>query len=247
MIKKMTWGELMSKWGDTGRVFENFDALSDKITEVDTLFTTKYGYCNLASLYNEVMIMLGNTVDESPWKDLKIYISSFKENDLRFIQLIIQKCLEYTAFYKKVLTDNGVKRALSYHKEYLNNSNASSTERGTNSDTPQNSNLYDSEHPESDALFDQAIADYASAINKNKASSESQNVGSSETNVSGSTWDEQRKNLDLLFYNELKDYLMSIPERIYSYYSIDTIPVPELTKYFIGYLKNVKEMFESDE
>ena len=181
------------------------------------------------------------------WKDLDIYVSSFKENDRRFILLLKNKLREYIGFYRKILTDAGIQRALVYDKTYQNSGNASSVERGTDSVTPQNSGLYDPAHPESDSLFDKAIADFASSIDKNKASSESHSQGGSTTNVTGVTWEEGKKNLQLLFYNELKDYIMSLPERIYSYYSIDTIPAPELAKKCYQHLCEVKDMFESDE
>ena len=150
-------------------------------------------------------------------------------------------------FYEKIITDEGVSRNLSYAKEYSNEGSASSVDRGINSETPQNSNLYDSEHPESDSLFDEAIADYASNINKSKASQSSSNEGSSTTTVRGGTWDEQKKNIELMFFNELKEYIVSIPDRIYNYYSIDTVPAPELAIMQCNYLKDIAELLESYE
>ena len=50
-----------------------------------------------------------------------------------------------------------------------------------------------------------------------------------------------------MFYNELKEYIMSIPDRIYSYYSLDTIPAPQLCKTFIEHLVAVAEMMKTDE
>lgn len=246
-IKKIKWEELMPKILPT-RLDSSLQALASVITEVNNMQVSVIGASNIAVIYNEVMIALcRDNNNPSQWKDLTIFVSSFKENDCRFTELLIQKLLEYAEFYKKILTDSGIQRALSYGKTYTNNGSSSSQERGTESVTPQNSNLYDSEHPESDALFDQAIADFASGINKNKTSVTSSNYGGSTTLVTGTTWEEQRKNLQMLFYNELCDYMMSLPEKIYSYYSIGTIPAPELAKFMSQHIKEVMEMFTSDE
>lgn len=246
-IKKMAWQELMPKILPS-RLDSSLTGLASLITEVNNKQATLIGQSNLSIIYNEVIIALCRDVNNpSPWKDLTIFVSSFKESDCRFTQLLIQKLMEYAGFYKKILTDSGVQRALSYGKTYTNNGSSSSQERGIDSVTPQNSSLYDSQHPESDSLFDQAIADFASGINKNKTSVTSSNYGGSTTSVSGVTWEEQKKNLQMLFYNELCDYLMSIPERIYAYYSIDTIPAPELAKFMSQHIKDVMEMFTTDE
>ena len=181
------------------------------------------------------------------WKDLPIFVSSYKFADKRIIHLISNKLREYVLFYEKLVTDDGVSRHLSYAKEYSNEGSASSTDRGINSETPQNSSLYDSQQPESDALFDQAIADYASNINKSKASQSSSNEGSSTTVVTGGTWEEQKKNIQLIFFNELKEYIVSIPDRIYSWYSIDTVPVPELIVMHGEYLHEIAELMKSYE
>ena len=152
--------------------------------------------------------------------------------------------------------------------------------RKIHSETPQNSALYDSTSASiGDALFDQAIADYASSLDRNKvgtdyqdnegienetndttnesrsesgnssvsgsqqdsasANTETTNKGSSATSVTGTTWEEARKNLDLVFYNELKNYIMSLPYKVYSWYSIDTIPFPDLQGMFLEYVNMI--------
>ena len=245
-IKRIKWTQLVTQLDaqdildDTAQELEYID---DKINALTGSMASK----ELKDLMKYVDDYHLKPSDSLVWKDLDIYVSSFKENDRRFILLLKNKLRDYIGFYRKILTDTGIQRALVYAKSYENDGNSSSIERGTDSVTPQNSNLYDSEHPESDALFDQAIADFASSIDKNKASSSSHSEGGSTTNVTGVTWEEGKKNLQLVFYNELKDYIMSLPERIYSYYSIDTIPAPELLKKFAQHLREVKGMADSDE
>ena len=147
---------------------------------------------------------------------------------------------KYTGFYYKILTEEGLQRSLSYNKSYSNSGSSSMIDRGINSETPQNSLLYDSQDPASDTKFDEAIATYASNIDKNKSATSSSSEGTSGTTATGVTWEEARKNVLLLFFNELKDFIMSIPERIYAWYSIDTMPFIDLHKEFIDYIKTLE-------
>lgn len=243
-VKKIKWQTLVSNIGAVD-IFNSMDA---SISEVDTLLNEKlenYEETPLADLSAYVQKFLEDNND-NVWKDMDIYISSFVENDGRFILLLKNKFREYIGFYLKVLNDEGLQRHLVYAKTYGNDGNSSSLERGTNSNTPQNSALYDPSHPESDALFDQAIADYASNIDKNKASTTSHTEGTSDTTVSGTTWDEAKRNVQMFFYNELKDFIFSLPERIYSHYSLSTIPAPELAKKWFEHFAQVREMFYNE-
>lgn len=251
-IKKTTWNNLVTQI-DAQDIFDDSEQELIGIDNKINAYTSSIRAKELRDLmkYVDDHILKPNEIsygsDTNIWKDLPIWVSTWKEKDRRFILLLKNKLREYLAFYVKILTDSGVQRALVYSKEYSNEGSSDSTERGLNSETPQNSNLYDSQHPESDSLFDQAIADYASNINKNKGHSQSETSGSSSTNVTGVTWEEGKKNLDLLFFNELKEYIMSLPDRIYNFYSIDTLPAPELCKRWLAYRKEILENLESDE
>ena len=247
-IMKKTWNQLITSVDAQ----DIFDDISQELESIDNYFNS-----NLVSFRSKDLKDLMLYVDRyllkpsqlegevyiNVWQDLPIYVSSFKFSDRRFILLLKNKLREYVGFYLKLVQDSGVSRNLSYKKDYLNSGEASSVERGSNSETPNYSALYDSTHPESDSLFDQAIADYASNINKTKASSTNRNAGSSLTEVTGSTWEEQKKNLELVFFNELKDFIASLPERIYSYYAVDTVPFTELTREYFKYLYSLKEIF----
>ena len=244
MIQKKTWDELITN-NEANSILDNIATEAEYIDSKLNQQSESFNSHDLADLVNYVKTYMLSV--NGVWKDLPIYVSSFKFNDKRIIHLIKNKVREYLLFYRKLVTDNGVSRNLAYVKNYTNAGTASSVERGTNSETPQNSSLYNPSQPESDSLFDEAIADYASHINKNKASSESSNKGNSETLVTGGTWDEQKKNLQLVFFNELKEYIISIPDRIYSYYSIDTIPFTELQVLRGKYYKELADLLESYE
>lgn len=246
-IQKMKWQELMTTVIPS-RVVSSFTDLGTLVTAVYNLQKTMFGASDIKLIYDELMIMLCQSQNEdSAWKDMLIYTSSFKSADCRYVELLFQKAIEYAGFYKKILTDVGLQRSLVYGKTYTNNGSASSTERGTNSVTPQNSALYPSGQETEDELFDRAIADYASALDKNKSSTQTSSYGGSTTNVTGTTWEESKKNMQMIYYHELCNYLYSIPEKIYGYYSLDTMPIPELAKQFKNYIDDIIEMFETYE
>ena len=234
-VKKIKWNQLMNSL-TTRNILST---LNEDIRDIDETLNDFVYHSNnyLDGIYTIVLNICSSTEENNSWYDLDIFISSFKENDKRFVNLVATKLREYIAFYKKILNDNGVQRALVYSKEYSNLGDSNSSDRGTDSVTPQYSHLYDPAHPESDELFDQAIANFASSINKSKNSAHSETEGESTTNVTGTTWEEGKKNIQMMFFNELKDYIMSIPERIYSYYSLDTMPVRFLHEEFVNYIK----------
>lgn len=251
-IKKIKWQDLMNYLNPNDYLFDDSVGQTDKSTyalicEIDSLINglidEDNGYIqtpleDLVTFIEDRFFV--SSENDCLWYNMPLWTSTYIEKDARFLILLKNKLREYLAFYKKILTDEGVQRHLVYDKEYENDGNSDNLERGINSNTPQNSSLYDSEHPESDAKFDQAIADYASTIDKNKAHTTSHTEGTSGTTVSGTTWEEGKKNIQMMFFNELKDYIFSLPERIYSFYSLETIPEPELAKKFIEHLYEVK-------
>lgn len=248
-VKKIKWQTLITQISAE----EVLTAVMDEIEDIDDLLNGEDLSSDMLKELAQYVINyhLKGLVNDEPntnlvWKNLDIVVSSWRENDKRFILLLKNKLREYVLFYKKILTDSGVQRALVYSKEYENDGNAHSTERGTDSATPQNSNLYNAVEATADTLFDQAIANFASSINKNKASSDSHSEGGSTTNVTGTTWEEGKKNLQLMFYNELKEYIMSLPDRIYSYYSLDTLPAPLLAKKWLEHFEEVKDMVSNE-
>lgn len=244
-IKKIKWETLMTNLG----ISTLFADVEEEVTAIDSALNDQFETYDETPLKDLVKYLKDYVVTNSVqgiWKGLPIYISSYKENDKRFVHLLKAKIREYLGFYLKILTDSGVQRHLVYAKSYENDGNSSAIERGFNSNTPQNSMLYNAVEATADTNFDQAIADYASTIDKNKSKTTSHTDGTSDTTVSGTTWEEAKRNVELFYFNELKDYLFSLPERIYHYYSLETIPAPELFKKFIEHLEEVREIVENE-
>lgn len=250
MVKKRTWQQLMVTTNSKANILnaDNEELILQVANTMNSLYWESGTHVqDLKKLADYLASHFLNPLSQTLiWKDLKIFVSEFKESDERFPILIGQKLKEYLLFYYKILTDKGVQRALIYAKDYSNDGNASSTERNANSEVPQYTGAYDSQHPESDSKFDEAIYNYASNLGKNKANSTSHSEGDSTTTVSGTTWEEAKKNLQMVYFNELKDYLYSIPERLYSWYSIDTLPAPELCKQFVENMKNAIDMYKDE-
>ena len=312
MIQKLKWTQLMSNVIGASCI----SPFHNSLASIDTLLNAKLpvsvtGGSGLADMEKYIVDhILVTDETESIWKDLPIYVSSYKAYDKRFIKLIFNKMREYIDFYYKILTDNGVARRLIYSKDYNNYGRTSSSEnaslskagsdtttygegssvtsnadgqtsgnsRKIRSETPAYTGLYDSTAGEvTNTLFDQAIANYASSLDKDKSDSSYQdngftearkdsseekiidethtsaktgsndveNQGSSETVVSGVSWEEQKKNLSLLFYNELKEFINSVPEMIYHHYAIDTVPFTELTVEYFKYLYALGDMLKN--
>lgn len=245
-VKKITWQALMENLAsdDLWDMFE--DTVEDIDDKLNEYLHEGFDLTPLKDLYGYVKDYILCEGNQNIWRHLPIYISSYKETDRRGILLYQNKLREYLAFYKKILDDEGLQRHLVYAKSYSNDGTSDNTERSFNSVTPQNSALYDANEQTANTKFDQAIADYASAIDKNKSKTTSHTGGTSDTTVSGTTWEEAKKNIQYIFFNELKDYVESLPERIYHWYSLDTIPAPELCKKFFEYLHEVAEMMKDE-
>ena len=188
-IKKLKWKDLMTNLSSA----DLFSGLEAELAEVDAGINAElssYSQTPIKDIVTYIKTFIVTDSNNGIWKDLPIYISSFRENDLRFIHLLKAKIREYIGFYYKILTDAGVQRHLVYAKSYGNDGSSSAIERGFNSNTPQNSMLYNAVEATADTNFDQAIADYASTIDKNKSKTTSHTEGTSDTTVSGTTWEE---------------------------------------------------------
>ena len=118
-IKKIKWETLITQ-------IDAQDILDDTAQEMKWIdnqinaLTTSIQANELYDLMKYVDDYHLKDSDNLVWKGLDIYVSSYKERDRRFILLLKNKLREYIAFYKKVLTDSGVQRALIYGKTYEN-------------------------------------------------------------------------------------------------------------------------------
>lgn len=65
--------------------------------------------------------------------------------------------------------------------------------------------------------------------------------GVSDLDVTSKSWDEEEKNMKLVFYNDLCDYIRQIPQWIYSQYSLDSMPSDEIVRQTFEYFRAMYE------
>lgn len=164
----------------------------------------------------------------SAWKDMPIYMSSYKWEDERIFTSLYSKLIEYLGFYNRILTDSGVAKKIVTHRTYSASASSSGESKDYDSETPQ-ANLDN---------FDDAIK-YASRLGKSEDSASKENEGESDFTLTQTNYDESLKNLKIIFYNDLVGYILRIPEIIYDYYSLDTMPVNELVKEYNAYIREM--------
>lgn len=237
MIQKITWRELINKHSITLLIFTGPHGITELVDEVDLLFTKTYkevaegqsGDGRISAVYNEMCKLL-STTSSNFWGGMPIYISSWSYQSALPINEIVLRLTQYLGFYKKILTDKGFARKVLTHREYSNDGESDGTNKQLNSEVPQ----------KVISSFEDAIS-YISTANKNEDHTESNNSGESDLSVESTSWDEAEKNMKYIFYNELCTYIRSIPKIIYSEYSLDSMPSPDIVEETFKYFKDMYE------
>ena len=236
-VLKLTWNELLTNKPVLTKA--EFDPL---FTEIDTLLNSKIdsglSISLMKDVYDDVVDYYLTVGDNNNWKDMEIWLSSFKRNDRRIFNEIRLKLLRYLGFYKRILNDNGIARSVITHRAYSDTNTSEGVNNTGYSETPQvdvaSATLPDIE----DTL------QYLSNVNHSKDNIETNREGESDLTVSSKTWDEEQKNLNLIFYNALTEYVARIPEMIYNYYCLEMNPVPDLMLKSVDYFKALKDIYE---
>lgn len=242
-VLKKTWKELLTNVGEWELIFEDNETIpAQLIAKIDSEIKSLYPKVDdgqggeielspnyLSKAFNKVFLMF-QPDDNNIWKDMPIWVSSYKYNDSRIYIMLYTKLIEYLGFYNRILTDEGVAKKLVTHRTF----EASSDSSGSSKD-------YDSETPQIQLTnFDEAI-NYASRLGKTEDSATKDTDGSTDFELSKVEYDEALKNLKLTFYDELVEYMLRLPEIVYNYYCLDTMPVTDLVKEYHNYLKDLYE------
>lgn len=233
MIQKKKWIEILTQ-NNVGDYKIDSEGMYALIDAVDLLYTKTYrtveegqqGDKTIHNLFKEICDNFLTTVEANNlWADMPIWVSSYEWKNKAHFSEIILRLTQYLGFYKRILTDNGLARSVVTHRDYSDAGHTSGTNKGYNSETPQ-TQLEN---------FDDAIK-FASSLNKNEDVSDSTRNGQSNLTVDSKSWEEAEKNLKLIFYNDLCDYIKRIPQMLYREYSLSTMPfdaiVEETFKYF---------------
>lgn len=232
MIVKKKWNELVTENSISSLVIDNNTiALA---TALDTAINTKYSLSSqVENLVKHIKNDFLTASQDGVWYEMPIYTSSFKEKDKRVLYGLNDRLNKYLRFFTKMVTDDGLARQMSIDRGFENHGGESDTNKSYNSDTPQ----------EELDNFETALIKYASSLSKDQRSRTSNQHGTSYERAKNTSWDEGMKNLRLVFYNDLVEFISAIPNIIYTEYCLDSRPYPALVK---EYRKNLINTFGLD-
>ena len=223
MVIKKEWNELVTQNSLTSIVDNDTMSLA---TALDSAMNTKYGTSSkISTLLTHIKSDYLTASQDGVWYKLPIWLSSYKEGDKRVVYGLNDRLNKYLRFFTKMITDDGLARQMSIDRGFENHSGESDTNKRYDSDTPQ----------EELDNFETAIIKYASGLSKDQRSRTANQNGTSYERAKNLSWDEGMKNLRLVFYNDLVEFISSIPQIVYNYYCLDSRPFPDLVReYYKG-------------
>ena len=208
------------------QLLDEIDQLIDEMIQPDV---SSGSTVQLYSAYEDMWDKYLTSQEYNDWKDMPIFVSSFRFNDSRIVNEINARMFQYAGFYKKVITDEGVARKLVTHRTFAGNGTSTGNYKNYESDTPQ-INLTN---------FDEGL-EYATRLEKNDDTITTNKAGVTDYELKSFNWDEALKNLKMLYYNDLIRYINSIPVLLYNYYALDQYPVCQTVEEYFDYIKTVR-------
>lgn len=230
-IKIMKWNDLMTKI-NINDCINNKSALYNVIKNLNDIYNEKVKGLGITNPYNltkmyEVVI----DIITKDWNDLDIGVSSFGINQLRVLD-ITNKYIQYVIWATKVVSDDGIAGIISNSRILGEKGVNTGKSKDTNSDLPQ-------VDVNSQSQFELDMS-YVSNINNNDSSSNYNRDVNETTNMKSRTWEQEVKNLQMVYMNEIVDYITKLPYTIYKAYSLDATPVPLLIS---NYMKSFKDLY----
>lgn len=230
MIEKKLWSNLIEVL--------DYTLMRNTRTLLTTLVfdsSDSYRKDTLINVFNETMKLLGYSYPSaslnpslSSWKDLPIWISSYKPfTRNEYVNKVFFDLMRYINAYSFLLINNGFARSIVRKGALSSSTDSSSKNKDYNSETPQVSS-------NDEALDNLEYLSNASKSFNTSTSSVSQNDNVEETSK---TWEDEKKNLELVYYNDITNYIMRIPYLIYDYFALDTYPYPDAIERFYENLK----------
>ena len=202
------------------------EKVSSKIVSEDT-----YTVTSIKDALDSLEEYLKDDEQDNVWRDMTIFMSSFKFRTHRIVDELLNRLIQYMSFYNRMLEDDGVARKLVTHRDYSSTGQSSGEYKNYESETPQVQLTN----------FDDAIK-YASNLEKNEDLRNTQKWGGSDFELKSFNWDEALRNMKMVFYNDLVNYVLSVPVLVYNYYALDQYPVQESVIEYINYMKNLRDM-----
>lgn len=234
-----------------------FPVCQKLVEDIDTLFNTKAGLTGILegqespalfySAFGEMMYDYLYQKDDYPadalrWDNLPIWVSSyvvhFPDDDSQAIwaeplrlQEIFNKYVQYLAWVKKIMTDDGVAKSIVISRNLRDSGNNSTESKDSYSETPQLGQVD----------FDEDMLDYRSNFDKGNSSSSYMRATVTDVTTRHKSWDEEMKNLRMVYMSEITEYTRKIPYLIYSAYALDTMPFPDI---ICEYVNSIRSLYE---
>lgn len=236
MIIKMTWADFLTSIDSQIKLFTRSDGDYNKLLDqLENAINGRFNGINPMKIKDMQLVVNSLLSDTGSWKDLNIYLSSYSLNGLRALS-VYNKTVQYLSWALKVITDNGVAGKIVNSRKMGENGTNTGKSKDTYSELPQ-------VDTNTETQFDLDIS-YVSNITNNDNNSTYNRDVSEESNATSTTWKEEVENLQMIYLNEICNYIMNIPYTIYRSYSLDSMPVNELVK---SYYESVKEVFNINE
>ena len=238
MILKMKWNEVCTTWDTQFARLYNSTLLQDLAEELDEKVSSKivsedtYTVTSIKDALDSLEEYLKDDEQDNVWRDMTIFMSSFKFRTHRIVDELLNRLIQYMSFYNRMLVDDGVARKLVTHRDYSSTGQSSGEYKNYESETPQVQLTN----------FDDAIK-YASNLEKNEDLRNTQKWGGSDFELKSFNWDEALRNMKMVFYNDLVNYVLSVPVLVYNYYALDQYPVQESVIEYINYMKNLRDIY----
>ena len=237
-ILKKTWIDLCDDKVTELQALYNSNLLQTLATQIDTKLSTKVviepavSVTSVKDSFDTLEDYFTDDETKNVWFDLPLFTSSFKYRTKRILDEIYNRMIQYMSFYLRILEDDGVARKLVTHRNYENSGESNGEYKNYESETPQ---------VELDN-FDDAIK-YASNLEKNEDTRTSSKEGSSDFELKSFNWDEALRNMKMVFYNDLVNYILSLPILVYNYYALDEYPVQESVIQYFKYIKDLRDIY----
>lgn len=238
MIQKKKWSDVIDWVYDNSHVSNWLVRHIDELVESHKLSQTEAH--QILDVWKAMMSIFGIKVelidedfemskdyDLSPWKELPIFISSFKPiGSHNYFSKIIFDFNRYMDGYAMLLTNDGFAKTFVRSATGVVDTKANAKTKDYYSETPQNVGSGDEEVDE---------LEYLSNASKNFVDSTGKTTATDSVTETTQAWQEKRKNYEMVYFKDICSYIIRIPYRMYDYYALDEYPA----------LYSMKELYES--
>ena len=233
MIQKKKWIDIKNKIiGVNSTDLLQISALTEEIkilightssSYITSAFNDMVSYFYFKRQANEYV-----RTDSCPWDDLVIFVSSFKDlGSHSYISKLFFDLRRYLEAYKMLLTNDGFAKKVIYQRFFHSQDEADGNNKNYFSETPQVSS--------GDEALDNL--EYLSNASKDFSHGETSLDSEDNSTQTSTTWDEARKNYEMIYFKDIYRFIIKIPYLVYDFYALDDYPVTYSLKEFYEAVK----------